>query len=122
MPHNINSFPFAWEIVMSMARIERFGRWCATEGRRVSDCLGLTWRGWCALGAGILGLGAAMSVLAGVSEDVTQHNGLETSDPSHLRFFIAHRSDVLVHARRIVPNLGNAAIVAVTHIAAWPLF
>jgi len=117
MPHNIDSFPVVSEIVMSMARIERFGRWCATEGRRVSDRLGLSWRGWCALGAGILALGAAMSVLAGVSEDVTQHNGLATSDPSHLRFFIAHRSDVLVHASRIVTDLGNVAIVAVIAIA-----
>ena len=103
---------------MSMARVEQFGRRCATEVRRVSRRLGLTWRGWCALGAGVLALGAAMTVLAGVSEDVTQHNGLATSDPSHLRFFTDHRPDVLVHASRIVTDLGNAAIVAVIAIAA----
>lgn len=102
---------------MSEARIERFGRWCATAVRKVSQRLGLSWRGWCALGAGVLALGVAMAVLAGVSEDVIQHNGLATSDHSHLRFFTDHRPDVLVHASRIVTDLGNAAIVAVVAIA-----
>jgi membrane-associated phospholipid phosphatase len=59
-----------------------------------------------------------MIVLAGVSEDVTQHNGLATSDPSHLRLVTDHRPDVLVHVSRIVTNLGNVAIVAVIAIAA----
>ena len=100
------------------ARLDRLSRWLVTEARLMSRRLGLTWQGWCVLAAGILALGAAIAVLAGVSEDVTQHNGLASSDPAHLRFFIDHRPDLLVHASRIVTDLGNAAIVAIIAIAA----
>lgn len=100
------------------ARLDRLGRWLLTEARLVSRRLGLTWRGWCVLAAGILALGAALAVLAGVSEDVTQHNGLASSDPSHLRYFTDHRPDLLVHASRVVTDLGNAAIVAIIATAA----
>lgn len=100
------------------ARLERFGRWCVTEVRHVSRRLGLSWQGWCALVAAILALVATMTVLGGVSEDVTQHNGLASTDPSHLRFFTNHRPDVLVHASRVVTELGSAPIVAAIAIAA----
>jgi membrane-associated phospholipid phosphatase len=100
------------------ARLDRLGRWLLTQARLVTRRLGLTWQGWCVLAAGILALGAAVAVLAGVSEDVTQHNGLASSDPAHLRFFTDHRPDLLVHASRIVTELGNAAVVAIIAIAA----
>jgi len=93
-------------------RLERLGRAGVTKARHVSHRLGLTWQGWCVLGASILALLAAMTVLGGVSEDVTQHNGLARSDPAHLRFFTDHRPDALVHISRIVTELGTAAIVA----------
>ena len=82
----------------------------------MSHRLGLTWRGWCVLGAGVVALGVALIALGGVTEDVTQHNGLASSDPVHLRFFIDHRPDLLVHASRIVTELGNAAVVAIIAI------
>jgi len=100
------------------ARLDQLGRRLVTGARLVSRRLGLSWQGWCVLAAGILALGAALAVLAGVSEDVTQHNGLASSDPSHLRFFTDHRPDLLVHASRIVTDFGNAAIVAIIAIAA----
>jgi undecaprenyl-diphosphatase len=68
--------------------------------------------------AGVFALGAALTVLGGVSEDVTQHNGLASSDPSHLRFFAEHRPDWLVHAARIASDFGNVAILALVAIGA----
>jgi undecaprenyl-diphosphatase len=59
-----------------------------------------------------------MTVLGGVSEDVTQHNGLASSDPSHLRFFVDHRPGLLVHSARIATDFGNAAVLAFVAIAA----
>jgi membrane-associated phospholipid phosphatase len=84
----------------------------------MSHRLGLTWRGWCALGGGIVALGVAVIVLGGVSEDVTQHNGLASSDPSHLRFFTDHRTGLLVQAARIASDFGNVAILALVAIGA----
>jgi undecaprenyl-diphosphatase len=104
--------------VSATSRVQRVARRSASEARGVSHRLGLTWRGWLLLAAGVASFGVALIVLGGVSEDVTQHNGLATSDPSHLRFFIDHRPDFLVHASRIVTEFGNAAIVAIIAIAA----
>jgi membrane-associated phospholipid phosphatase len=99
-------------------RIGQLRSWFATDARRVSHRLGLTWRGWCVLGAGVIALGVAVTVLGGVSEDVTQHNGLARSDPSHLRLFTEHRSDWLVQAARIASDFGNVAILALVAIGA----
>jgi undecaprenyl-diphosphatase len=57
-------------------------------------------------------LGAAV-VLAVTTEDVTQHNGLSTADPSHLRFFIDHRDSLLVHVAKAVTMLGAVPILMV---------
>ncbi|HMG25970.1 MAG TPA: phosphatase PAP2 family protein [Acidimicrobiia bacterium] len=106
-------------LVMSLKeRLERLGRWSVTEVRHVTHRLGLTWKGWCALGASVLALVAAMTVLGGVSEDVTQHNGLASSDPSHLRFFTDHRPGFLVQSAHIATDLGNAAVLALLVIGA----
>jgi hypothetical protein len=53
------------------ARLIGLARWCATGVDRTRAWLGLTWRGLCALGAGIVALAAAVMVLGGVAEDVT---------------------------------------------------
>lgn len=105
-------------MVSTTGRVRRVAEWCAIEARRMSQRVGLTWRGWCVLGAGVIALGVALIVLGGVSEDVTQHNGLASSDPAHLRLFTDHRPDLLVHASRIVTELGNAAVVAIIAIGA----
>jgi undecaprenyl-diphosphatase len=66
----------------------------------------------------MVALGVAVVVLGGVSEDVTQHNGLARSDPSHLRFFAEHRPGLLVQAARIASDFGNVAILALVAIGA----
>src|SRR3954469_13263866 len=51
------------------------------------------------------------TMMAVATEDVTQHNGLSTSDPSHLRFFVEHRSPALVDLAKVVTDLGSVAIL-----------
>jgi len=51
-------------------------------------------------------------ILGGVTEDVTQHNGLATSDLLHLRWFTNHRSDPRSSAARVVTDMGNVAMLA----------
>lgn len=55
----------------------------------------------------------ALTLLGVTTEDVTQHNGLSTSDPAHLRFFIDHRPSWLVRVAESVTNLGAAPVLAV---------
>src|SRR5207247_7280302 len=93
-------------------------RWCASNVNRARDWLGLTWRGVCALAAAILALVAAVTVLGGVSEDVTQHNGLASSDAAHLRFFTDHRPDLVINAARIVTDLGGVFVLVLIAVAA----
>ena len=61
------------------ARLVDLARWCATSVDRMRAWLGLTWRGLFALVAAIAALVAMVTVLGGVTEDVTQHNGLASS-------------------------------------------
>ena len=100
------------------SRLIGLARWCATGIDRTRSWLGLTWRGLCALGAAIVALVAAVSVLGGVAEDVTQHNGLATSDAAHLRFFTDHRSDLVINAARTVTDLGGVFVLALIAVAA----
>src|SRR5215510_10472858 len=104
--------------VSAIARVNRTRQWCANVSRRISHRLGVTCRGWCALGAGILALSIAVAVVGGVSEDVTRHNGLASSDMAHLRFFAEHRPDSLVQAARIDTDFGNVAILVLVAIGA----
>jgi len=71
-----------------------------------------------ALAVAVAALVAAVTVLGGVSEDVTQHNGLATHDAANLRFFVDHRSDVVVRAARMVTNLGGVVVLAFVAIGA----
>jgi len=100
------------------SRLVGLARWCASNVNRGRAWLGLTWRGVCALAAAILALVAAVALLGGVSEDVTQHNGLASSDAAHLRFFTDHRPDLVINAARIVTDLGGVFVLALVAIAA----
>jgi undecaprenyl-diphosphatase len=99
-------------------RLARLVQWCAQVVCRFRSWLDLTWRGLLALVAAIVALGASATVLGGVSEDVTQHNGLATRDVANLKLFTDHRPDVVVSAARIVNQLGGVAIVALIAIGA----
>ncbi|MDQ6947507.1 MAG: phosphatase PAP2 family protein [Actinomycetota bacterium] len=87
-------------------------RW-RNSAQRLHQRLGLSTRGMAAL-VGALGvLGTALLFFAGLSEDVTQHNGLASEDRSHLRFFIHHRTTQLVQDARWVTQLGSVGVLAV---------
>ena len=77
------------------------------------ESLHLTKRGLVAVAAALAAILGAGVVLAVTTEDVTQHNGLWTEDPSHLRFFIDHRDSLLVHVARSVTVLGDVPILTV---------
>jgi membrane-associated phospholipid phosphatase len=100
------------------SRLVGLARWCATNVNRARAWLGLTWRGVCALAAAIVALVAAVTVLGGVAEDVTQHNGLASSDATHLRFFTDHRPDLVISGARVVTNLGGVFVLALIAVAA----
>ena len=100
------------------ARLAGLARWCVAAVSRLRGWLGLTWRGLWALGAATLALGATVSVLGAVSEDVTQHDGLASPDVANLGFFTDHRSDLLVRAARILSDFGGVLSLIVLAIAA----
>ena len=100
------------------SRLVGLARWCATSVNRMRAWLGLTWRGVCALAAGIVALVAAVTLLGGVTEDVTQHNGLASSDATHLRLFTDHRPDLVINAARIVTDLGGVFVLVLIAVAA----
>ena len=104
--------------MQATSRLVGLARWWASNVNRARAWLGLTWRGVCALAAAILALVAAVALLGGVSEDVTQHNGLASSDAAHLRFFTDHRPDLVINAARIITNLGGVVVLALIAIAA----
>src|SRR2546429_2149457 len=60
--------------------------------RRLRVRLGLSVVAVLTLAAGLVVLCVTMSVFGGVTEDVTQRNGLAISDLLHLRWFTGHRS------------------------------
>ncbi len=74
------------------------------------------------LNLGLAGSVAAAGALAvivgslvafgGVSEDVTQHNGLQRPDFAHLRFFTERRPTVLVRLAKVVTELGAVPVLA----------
>ncbi len=104
--------------MQATSRLVGLARWWASNVDRARAWLGLTWRGVCALAAAILALVAAVALLGGVAEDVTQHNGLASSDAAHLRFFTDHRPEVVINAARIITNLGGVVVLALIAIAA----
>ena len=71
-----------------------------------------------AVAAGLATLAGAVTVLAVTTEDVTQHNGLSTADPSRLRFFIDHRGAAVVSAAKSLTVLGAAPTLAALAVVA----
>src|SRR5436305_1290338 len=63
-------------------------------------------------------LAGGAAVLGATTEDVTQHNGLSTTDPAHLRFFVDHRPAALVDVARQVTNVGAAPVLAAVAVVA----
>jgi undecaprenyl-diphosphatase len=78
---------------------------------RVRDRLRLTARGWHLLQIAAVAALGAITVLGVVGEDVTQHNGLSTTDPAHLRFFVDHRPHLLVSLARAVTDAGTVPVL-----------
>jgi len=66
----------------------------------------------------VLALAGCVTALAVTVEDVTQHNGLSTTDPSHLRFFTDHRTSALVDAAKAITELGAAPLLAMVAVVA----
>ncbi|MEY2589735.1 MAG: hypothetical protein QOJ67_1719 [Acidimicrobiaceae bacterium] len=64
---------------------------------------------------------ASASVLAVVSEDVVEGNGLVRSDPANLRFFIDHRSSMLLDLARNITQLGSFGLLVALALAATVL-
>jgi len=71
-----------------------------------------------ALTFAVVALGGCVIALAVTVEDVTQHNGLSTTDPSHLRTFTDHRTAALVDAAKAVTELGAAPLLAMLALIA----
>ena len=69
------------------------------------------------IGLAVLSLVGSAGALAVATEDVTQHNGLSTSDAQHLRVFVDHRSASLVQAAKLVTEAGAAPLLAVMAVA-----
>jgi len=70
------------------------------------------------MAAAIGGLVGALAVLAVTTDDVTEHNGLSSGDPSHLRLFTDHRTAVLVHVAKVVTSMGAAPALALLAVVA----
>jgi len=89
----------------------------ASSLERLRLRLHLGWTAVVALLFGFAALAASLVALGGVTEDVTQHNGLSRSDASHLGLFIRHRSDVLVHAAKLLTDVGAVPVLLLLAMA-----
>jgi len=73
---------------------------------RFREWVGLPTSGLVAVAVGCIALLATLVVFGGVTEDVTRHNGLSSTDPSRLRWFIDHRPRAFVSASRYISQVG----------------
>jgi undecaprenyl-diphosphatase len=75
-----------------------------------------------AVGALVVLFGS-LAVFGGVSEDVTQRNGLARQDFAHLHFFTQRRTSLLVHLAKVISMLGAlpvlALIAALAGVVLW---
>jgi membrane-associated phospholipid phosphatase len=85
---------------------------------RIRARLGLSVSEVMVLCAGFALLGATIVVFGGVTEDVTQHNGLSGSDVLHLRWFTTHRSGSLISVAHLVTDIGNIAVLGIVAVVA----
>ncbi len=94
-------------------------------GRRLTDFLsrvrarlGLSFSEVAAVCAALTILGASIIAFGGVTEDVTQHNGLSSSDLMHLRWFTTHRSGTVISAARLLSDVGNITVLGLVAVTA----
>ena len=73
-------------------------------------------RGWNAVAA-VVFAGAAFA-FAGLSDDVSEHDGLVRSDPHWLAAIVSDRTPMLVRMAKVVSEVGAAAVLAVVAVAA----
>lgn len=64
---------------------------------------------------------AATIALAVTVEDVTNHNGLATTDGRHLGWFTTHRTGALVNGAKVLTDFGGVAVLAIVAVAAGAL-
>src|SRR5581483_1887171 len=69
------------------------------------------------LAAGIA-IALSVALVTVTADDVSESDGLVSSDPSRLRFFIDHRTDLIVSAAKFVTNLGTAPILGLLALVA----
>ena len=99
-------------------RLTNLCRYLAGELQRLRLRLHLGWSAVVALLFGVVALSASLVTLGGVTEDVTQHNGLSRSDASHLSVLVRHRSDVLVHTSKLLTDVGAVPVLLLLAAAA----
>ncbi len=85
---------------------------------RFREWAGLSVSALIAIAAGMAALAGTLIVFGGVTEDVTRHNGLSSTDPAHLRWFIEHRPAALVSAARVATNVGSPIALAIVAVGA----
>lgn len=73
--------------------------------------------------AGVLAIVVSFAAFAGVTEDVTQHNGLATRDGSNLHYFLVDRHSAIVQLARRFTEAGAVPVLMLVAIAtAWLLW
>jgi undecaprenyl-diphosphatase len=76
-----------------------------------------------AVAAAIVALVSTLVILSGVTEDVTRHNGLSSTDPKRLQWFIDHRPHALVTAARYLTEAASpialALVVSIAAVVLW---
>jgi len=85
--------------------------------------VGLPVSGLIAVAAGVVALVGTLVILNAATEDVTRHNGLSSTDPARLRWFIDHRPHALVTTARYISQIGSpvalALLVSVAAVVLW---
>jgi membrane-associated phospholipid phosphatase len=85
---------------------------------RFREQAGLSVSAMVAIAAGMVALGGTIGLLGGVTEDVTRHNGLSSTDPARLRWFIDHRPQALVSVARVLSELASPLLLVLVAVVA----
>lgn len=95
--------------------------WLQDSARTARTRLQLSASGWRLLIVAVVAACGSIAAIGVVGEDVTQHNGLATDDPAHLRFFIDHRSDAMVSVARAITAVGTVPVLFMLSLMAAAL-
>jgi membrane-associated phospholipid phosphatase len=71
-----------------------------------------------ALLAAAIAVVVSVTLLGGVTDDVTEHNGLARTDPAHLHWFTNLRSDTTVSIARLLTDVGTVGVLVVIAVLA----